>query len=197
MESPKVSIVIPYWGSYEKYLPECLESVSKQTYKNYEVIVVSDALNLPEGRNKGIRRAKGEYILCLDVDDKIEPTFLEKCLEANDDIVSTAQQEFGDSNNLWNTQKTHPVFSDFLEGNQINCCSLFKRKVWETVGGFDEDMTDGYEDWLFWAKATQKSFTITVIKDPLFLYRKHGHSMVQDAIAKHYELKQKIIDKLK
>lgn len=197
MESPKVSIIIPYWGDYGKYLPECLESVSKQTFTDYEVIVIKNAKTLPMGRNWGIERAEGEYILCLDVDDKIEPTFLEKCLEVNDDIVSTAQQEFGDSNTLWNSQPAHPTYEMFLKNNQINCCSLFKKEIWKNIGGYDEKMVDGYEDWDFWLRATKIGYTVTVIKEPLFLYRKHGHSLVTDAIAKHDTIKQYMLNKIK
>ena len=37
-----VSIIIPIWGEYKKYLNECLESIKAQTYKDYEVIVIDD-----------------------------------------------------------------------------------------------------------------------------------------------------------
>lgn len=209
----KVSIIIPCWNQAH-WLPDAIESALNQTVK-CEVIVVNDGSpdntsevakkypvrlvekkngGLSSARNYGIKEAKGEYILCLDSDDKILPEFVEKCLEANDDIVSTAQQEFGDSNNLWNSQPEHPTHDLFHCANQINCCALYKKEMWEKVGGYDETMT-GYEDWDYWFRTTKLGYTITVIREPLFLYRKHGHSMVSDAISKHEELKQYILSK--
>jgi len=213
MESPKVSIIIPCYNQAH-WLSDAIESALAQTVK-CEVIVVNDGSpdntseiarkypviliekengGLSSARNAGIKASTGEYILTLDSDDKILPEFIEKCLEANDDIVSTAQQEFGDSNNLWNSQPEHPVHEMFKYNNQINCCALYKKKIWEDIGGYDETMT-GYEDWDAWYRATKLGYTITVIREPLFLYRKHGHSMVSDAISKHEELKQYIMNK--
>lgn len=212
-DTPLVSIVIPCYNQ-AYWLSEAIESALAQTYKNIEVIVVNDGSpdntseiakrypvrlvekengGLSSARNAGIREAKGQYILPLDSDDKILPEFIEKTIGL-DDIVSTAQQEFGDSNNLWNSQPEHPVHDFFKYNNQINCCALYKKEIWEKIGGYDETMK-GYEDWDFWFRATKIGYTITVIREPLFLYRKHGHSMVNDAISRHEELKQYILSK--
>ncbi|MHC5742780.1 MAG: glycosyltransferase family 2 protein [Nostoc sp.] len=109
---PKVSIVIPAYNSL-KFLPETMESVFKQTFKDFEVLVVNDGSSddtehwvsqiadprvklitqenqgLSGARNTGIAHASGEYIAFLDADDLWEPTKLEKqvlCLEENSEI---------------------------------------------------------------------------------------------------------------
>ena len=41
MKNPKVSIIIPVYNG-EKTLKQCLNSIVKQTYKNYEVIVIDN-----------------------------------------------------------------------------------------------------------------------------------------------------------
>lgn len=212
---PKVSIIIPCWNQAH-WLPEAIESALNQTYKNIEVIVVNDGSpdntrevaekypvkliekengGLSSARNAGIREATGDYILTLDADDKILPEFVEKCLEANDDIVGTGQQEFGDSNELWNNQPEHPIHEHFKIANQINCCSLYKKEVWETVEGYDETMKHGLEDWDFWFQATKAGYTITVLREPLFLYRKHGSSMISETAKYHKEVYNYIINK--
>jgi uncharacterized protein (TIGR00661 family) len=90
----KLSIVIPAYNE-EKYLPRLLDSIKKQRFKDYEIIV-ADANSkdktreiarkygckvvkggLPaEGRNSGARYAKGEYILFLDSDIVLTKNYL-------------------------------------------------------------------------------------------------------------------------
>lgn len=106
---PKVSVVITTYNSMT-YLPEALESVLRQTFTDFEVLLVDDgssdstvqwASGLVEprvrlisqenqgvcvARNTGIAYARGEYVAFLDSDDLWEPTKLEKqvrCLEDN------------------------------------------------------------------------------------------------------------------
>jgi glycosyltransferase involved in cell wall biosynthesis len=106
---PKVSVIIPAYNAMT-YLPETLKSVFKQTFNDFEVIVVNDGSSdnieqwaseikdprfklvsqknqgLSGARNTGINHSQGEYIAFLDADDLWEPTKLEKqvrSLEAN------------------------------------------------------------------------------------------------------------------
>lgn len=206
MDSKKVTIVIPCYNQAH-YLPDAIESALDQTIP-CEVIVVNDGSldntseiakkyhvkliekengGLSSARNAGIREAQGEYILTLDADDIITSDFIEKTIGI-DDIVGTQQQEFGDSHTLWTNPNTHPKFEDFKHHNQINCCSLFKKEIWEKVGGYDETMRLGYEDWFFWMKATKAGYTVTIIHEPLFFYRKHGYSMIDKVKARHDEV---------
>lgn len=101
--TPKVSVIIPVYNVAE-YLPECLDSVIKQTLKEIEIICVDDSStdnsveilkeyaskdnritvivqkNLHAGvaRNAGLAVAKGKYLSFLDSDDFFEPTLLEE-----------------------------------------------------------------------------------------------------------------------
>lgn len=93
-----VTIVIPTLNE-EKYLPHLLQSLSEQTFTDFEVIVADadsqDATRgiaasqgclvvpggrIATGRNAGARHARGEYILFLDADVSIAPAFLEELL---------------------------------------------------------------------------------------------------------------------
>ena len=99
MIGPLVSVIIPAYNS-EKYLPECLESIRQQTYKNWEaIIVVAPSTDLTfetamiasmedsrfkvikeikkttcaHARNTGYEASRGEYVYFLDADDWLEP----------------------------------------------------------------------------------------------------------------------------
>ncbi|MBD2345351.1 glycosyltransferase family 2 protein [Anabaena subtropica] len=110
---PKVSVVIPAYNSVA-YLPETINSVLSQSFKDFEVLVINDGSTdateewftqnvkdprvklisqenqgLSGARNTGIQYAQGDYIALLDADDLWEPTKLEKqvlCLEANPEV---------------------------------------------------------------------------------------------------------------
>jgi glycosyltransferase involved in cell wall biosynthesis len=105
---PKVSVVIPAYNAMT-YLPETVESVLRQTFTDFEVLIINDGSSdhivqwasqivdprvklisqenqgLPGARNTGIAHAQGEYIAFLDADDLWEPTKLEKQVRCLDD----------------------------------------------------------------------------------------------------------------
>ncbi|HOC96994.1 MAG TPA: glycosyltransferase [Candidatus Pacearchaeota archaeon] len=209
-----VSIIIPCYHQAQ-WLKEAIESALNQTYPNIEVIVVNDGSSdntreiakqypikyiekenggVSSARNTGIKEAKGKWVLTLDADDKIDSTFVEKTIGKND-IVSTTQQTFGDESRLWTPYFLNPTLDLEIENNYLNCCSLFKREIWETIGGYDEKMKDGYEDWDFWIRAMIAGYKATIIPEPLFFYRKHGVSLINTAIAKHQELRDYMMNK--
>lgn len=123
MNEKKVSVVIPVYNA-EKYLPECMESILSQTYKNIEIICVDDGstdksaeiiksfqngdkrieliqqTNQYAGaaRNNGFDAAEGDYVIFLDADDYFEQNLVEKMAaaiyEKNADIVICRSRGF-------------------------------------------------------------------------------------------------------
>ena len=186
-----VSIITYYWAEYEKYFKECLQSIDLQTYKDFEVIVEKEKTDLSSARNSGIRRAKGDWILTLDVDDLILPDFLEKTV-GKGDIVATSHQDNGVIGRVSQTVE----LKDFLQCNQIIAGSLFKKEIWEKIDGFDEKMTDGYEDWDFWIRALKAGYKVVTIEEPLYVYRKHPDSMISKTVQKDADIRKYIYSKL-
>ena len=96
-----ISVIVPVYG-VEKYLPKCIESLVKQTFKDIEIVLIDDGSpdscgkicdeyaenyeqlvvihqvnqGVSAARNAGLKIAKGEYIGFVDPDDWIEASFL-------------------------------------------------------------------------------------------------------------------------
>ncbi len=109
MNQTKVTVVIPVYNT-KKYLKECVDSITNQTFKNIEILLIDDGS--PDGspvlcdelantdnritvihkenggaasvRNLGIEKAKGEYIMFLDSDDWIDEDAIETLIKNAD-----------------------------------------------------------------------------------------------------------------
>ena len=220
---PKVSIVIPSYN-LGQFLEEAIISVECQTYKNWELIVVDDGstdkttLSYLErlkkdkpfvifiqqknqgveiARNNGIKKSLAEYIICLDSDDKLQPTYIEKCLEILEEdkkkelgFVTTWVREFGDRGNLWKTGDFN--IPNLLTCNIVNTASMFRKEAWEGSGGYDSSNPKGYEDWGFWISIVSKGYKWATIHEELFLYRIREGSGLQLMKENHPALYAKI-----
>lgn len=212
-----VTIVIPCYNQAQ-YLEDAIKSALYQTHLQTEVLVVNDGSTdhtlsvalkypitvitqpnrgLPGARNSGIRLARGEYIVCLDADDKLDDRYIELCLKeitTNTGFVRTGLKHFGEEHSIL-TPSLDTSKEAFLVNNQAYPPSMFPRKVWEAIGGYDETMTEGYEDWDFWARIVWAGYEVKTIQEPLFHYRKHGESMITRSREKHDELTKYIKQK--
>lgn len=115
MHIPLISIIIPIYNA-EKYLKKNIDSILKQTYKNFELLLINDgstdsSLKIcteyaktdvrikifsqknsgpSSARNKGLEYATGEYVCFIDADDYVEESYLSSFINAlsnNTDIV--------------------------------------------------------------------------------------------------------------
>ncbi len=195
---PRVSVIIPCFN-HGGYLDETVASVLAQSFRDFEIIVVNDgstddatlrllaASRWPQtrvihtanqgvamARNNGIREAQGEYILPLDADDLIAPTYLEKTVavldrSAQTGIVYSHADCFGSRKGFWPV----PDFSrkGMLLTNLIFCSALFRRQDWERVGGYNPNMISGWEDWDFWISLLELGREVYRIPEVLFSYR--------------------------
>lgn len=209
-----ISVIIPCYNS-GRFIRDAIESVLQQTFRDFEIIVVNDGSTdestleiltglgdkylalrlihqenrgLAGARNAGIRVARGEFFLPLDSDDTIEPTMLEKCYraikgDAHFGFVYTSVRFFGDYEAVWHPREYN--FYDLLDANQFTSCALVRKKAWGEVGGYDEKMREGYEDWEFWIRLGKKRWYGALIDEPLFNYRRHELSMTDDVREKH------------
>ena len=137
MDKPIVSIIIPCYN-HGKYIDEAVDSVLKQTFQTFEIIIINDGSNdeftnkklenysrpntqvittanqgLSLARNTGIKMAQGKYILPLDADDKIHPEYLSKAIN----IIDSSENIEGLSTRL---KTLSFVAATAINGNKID-----------------------------------------------------------------------------
>jgi predicted O-linked N-acetylglucosamine transferase (SPINDLY family)/GT2 family glycosyltransferase len=130
-----------------------------------------------DSRNVGVQNSSGKLILFLDADDKIHPKFLEECVEVlsakpNVGFVYTDVQHFGANCDFVNHGDFEP--NKFLRDNQAPATSLFRKEIYEQVGGLKKVMKLGCEDWEFWISAYEKGWLGYRLPQPYLYYRQHG-----------------------
>ncbi len=195
---PLISVVIPCYND-GAYLTETVEKVKKQTYKNFEIIIVNDGSTdektlqtlelltspgvqvfhkqngrMSSARNFGVHHANGTIIAALDADDYFHPSFFEKALiilkeHENVGVVTSYIQMFGDFKKV-SKPRGGDAFN-FLFSSQCPACAIVRKNCWDEVGGYDEEMKNGYEDWEFYIRITKKGWYVHVIPQKLFYYR--------------------------
>jgi glycosyltransferase involved in cell wall biosynthesis len=226
MTNPHISVVIPCYND-GKYLPETIAKLKQQTYLNFEIIVVNDGstdeatinyLNtltnddqitvinqsnarMSAARNTGATHAKGIYIAALDADDYFDNTFFAKALAVFEQAPQTAVvtsyiRFFG--NKTGSSKPRGGSAANFLFSNQCPACAMVKKSVWDEVGGYDEAMKMGYEDWEFYIRITKKNWNVHVIPEHLLFYRQTNKStLANDTLPNRATLIDYIVDKHK
>lgn len=176
---PIISIIIPCYNSATT-LEATLESVFTQDFQNWEAIIVNDGSSdateeialkwidkdirfkyyakenegLGKARNYGITRARAEFILPLDSDNQLMKDFSNDAvavfkMKADVGVVYGDADYFGEVTGLWKVPQYN--FLKMLDNNYIDACAIFKKELWEKVGGYDTNMPfQGNEDWEFW-----------------------------------------------
>lgn len=207
-----VSVVIPCYNQ-GIYIEECLESVKQQTYSDIEIIIVNDGSTdsytiekleeikkrdesitiintknsgLSAARNTGIRNSHGYYILPLDGDDKIEKTYIEKCVrvfetQKNIDVVCCVTEFFGTRKGIFGLRDI--TIENMLKNNCLTCTSMFRKEDYDNTLGYSEDMKYGLEDWEFWLQMIEQDKKFYRIDEVLFFYRMKEASMIKDMLA--------------
>lgn len=193
----KVSVIMPCYND-GLYIEEAIKSVKEQTYENIELIVIDDGsddeetINIltrlekevvllhtnhlrPAGaRNFGIKRASGKYIMPVDSDDIIDKDYIKKAVEIiesdkNIGVVYCEADLFGEKTGKWELPKYS--FDKMLLDNIVFVTALFYKEDWDKVGGFNENMKAGMEDYDFWLGILGLGKEIYQIPEILFHYR--------------------------
>jgi len=197
-DSPLVTVVVPYFNKADT-IDDTIDSLRAQTFRDFELLIINDGsdksgsveklaeldlsgmtveiIHQPNRgtsatRNAGIKKAKGKYVVCLDSDDVIGPTFIEKCtvLMEGDPaaaLVTTDRDDFG-------VQDTRTRYIDYdpqelYVNNMVITAAEFRKDAWNVSGGYKDRI--GYEDWEFWINLGENGYWGKHIPEILFHYR--------------------------
>ena len=196
--APRVSVLIPTYNC-AKYLPEAIESVLAQSFKDFEIIVVDDGSTddtaqvvarypqvrylqkvhsgISETRNAAVSAACGEVVAFLDADDLFAPDKLQKqiaYLDENPDcqLVFTKAENFYQDAAASREEAQQALFDASLERCIITCA--IRRSVFKEHGGFRTDYPHG-EDTQFMYRLSISGISINHCL-PEVLYKRRVHS---------------------
>jgi glycosyltransferase involved in cell wall biosynthesis len=210
MSTPAVSVLVPCFN-HGHWIDEAIDSVFAQTVADWEIIVVDDGSTdaataeklaayrrprtrvvrtenrgLPAARNLAASLATGRFYCALDADDRLARNWFARALatfERDPELafVSHWVQAFGDEEWEWRPEGCE--LSDLLVKNVVNSAALIRRDVFDAVGGFDESMRFGCEDWDFWLRVVESGHRGYILPEPFFIYRRTPQSMSRQMTA--------------
>lgn len=201
-----VTVIIPCYN-YAEYVAESIESVMHQTVPPDEIIVIDDGstddslgvirkyedkVTVIAQKNKGVIKTKnhgldiahGNWIVFLDADDVLEPSYLQELMYAarlrKADIVYSGMRFFGNEKGIFESRP----YSEYslLKGNYINNSAMMKKTLLDEVGGYNEAMHFGFEDWELYVNFANHRARFAYVRKPLLRYRRHG-TVSRDATA--------------
>jgi hypothetical protein len=194
--APRVSIIVPCHNG-GRFLDGLLASLGAQTFRDFETIIVDNGSTevatreklkvlgpgvrvvhqenrfLPGARNRGFLEAQAELVLPLDCDDVLEPSYLAETVPLLENAPPALGFVFTHARltgALAGVVPRHLNRFDQLFLNQLPYCMLIRRSAWQAVGGYDESMRDGMEDWEFNIRLSRFGFRGIELPKPLFIY---------------------------
>lgn len=191
---PELEIIVVDDSSTDPRTLEVLNRLPVK-YRNLRVIR-TEHRNVSLARNSGFVRSSGQFILFVDGDDMLGEKFLSTtvcALEArpNCGVVYTDLKLIGLETGTW---VTGPALfpQEIYFDNYLQYCSLIRRSVIETYGGFNHNLFSR-ADWDFWIKLHMNGVRFLKAPGVYALYRKRGNSMLARSQSKEPYLYNQII----
>lgn len=213
-----LSIIIPLYNTPLVYLKECLESIVKANLRyTFEIIIVNDGstnqeitdflkeyknphttiihkenTGVSDSRNIGMERSRGQFVICLDSDDKILPAINEALDYLRENKEYSALfcdvQFFGDSDYYYKKGEFSKFQLLYISNMLTPSSTLFRREIAAAVQ-FNKDLSYS-EDKDFFYRAVHKGFQFKYFPKTFCFYRKiyNNQSLSQKNIAMRDEV---------
>ena len=165
----------------DRPIPQACAYFTQELADSPYTVISQENRGLGSARNTAIQMAQGEFILPLDSDNYIRELYLTQGVQVllNNPAIGVVHgdaQRFGDQYDRWFVPEFD--FRIIAIENYIDACALYRRSVWDSIGGYDEQMpVMGWEDWDFWMRAALRGFRFMHLAEIAFDYRVRGDSM--------------------
>jgi glycosyltransferase involved in cell wall biosynthesis len=207
-------VVVPCYNG-GAFIDQLLGALAAQTFRDFEIVIADDGSDKETkaklatldasirvihqtnqgpaaARNTGFRHARADLVLAIDCDDLIEPSYLAETVAAlraaPADIGFAVTYERKVGRRTGHVEASFKLF-DQLFANRLSSCMLVRKEAWQKVGGYDERMREGYEDWEFTVALGRAGYGCIVIPKTLFIYRTRGDGlMMSRSFRMHAEL---------
>jgi len=240
--TPLVSIVVPIYNT-EKYLNECIKSLCNQTYLPLEIVLVDDGstdsssricdvfssqksyIKVIHTRNQGrtraritgVKQALGEYVVFVDADDHVAPTYVEhlvncyfkykvdmSCCQCYHDFGNQKSAVIRSEHGRFDREEIKRILSsNFLFDDRTGfasiphylCCKLIKKSTLLEVLPLGVDLWYG-EDAVAVFSLLWKSDSIYTSKEPLYYYRQHSSQTNKKMDRERWDIQLKLYQTL-
>ncbi|MBR3152591.1 MAG: glycosyltransferase [Clostridia bacterium] len=212
--NPKISIIVPMYNPPKEYILQLIDSIEKQTYKNWE-LCIADGSDMEEkylqrirnnnrikyiflkqnkgisaNTNEAIKLATGDYYAFLDHDDIIPEFSLFEIVKTINDNIDV-DFIYTDEDKIYKNKRIEPFFKpDFaidtlLSYNYICHFTIIKKELLNRIEKFRSEF-DGAQDYDLILRATQKAEKIIHIPKILYHWRINEKSVSFDSNSKPY-----------
>jgi len=186
-----VDIIIIKYGLPELEA-ECVKSVLDYTYMPYHLTVYDNYVKdeyLSVVWNRLIRQSTADYICLLNNDTRVENMWIDKLvgtlgLHPELGVVGPVTNRCAGPQNGFNKAVNRPIqFVKYLSG----FCCVFPKKVWEVVGGFNEEYVLYGEDSEFFDEVRRKGYKLAVQPDVFIFHHRSQSKKVAEKRGKNID----------
>jgi glycosyltransferase involved in cell wall biosynthesis len=193
---PAVSVVVPCYNG-GRFLDGLMDSLKRQTFRDFEIVIVDDGSDDEDtkrklaalraharvirqdnrgpssARNAGIAHARADIVALIDCDDTVEPAYLAETVPILQNAPSDVAMAFTHMRTAGGQATIGRRYFnrfDLLFTNTVSVGLVLRKEYWRAVGGYDETMRDGYEDWDFTLRLVDAGYRGIEVPEPLYIY---------------------------